>query len=213
MTRKIHCADCGINSTELPDDAALSPDFKFTCKECYGPDNRVQGLTVAHDPRLERAGTPEGTAASRPRPEQIAHEEFVRAGFHLDSRTPKAMKPGPDWCYSDAFLRELLIDRTREEMGRALVVIVGRWRRGLTFKELAEETNQPPAEVRKGLSVFRTEGNALWEKHQRAEAKAERNRQLSVRAHELFALGLSVRQVAEILKCSVGRASELRQAA
>jgi hypothetical protein len=142
----------------------------------------------------------------------MLREEFARGSFQIDRKSPKPMKPGPLWSRSDNFLRELLADRTREEMGRALLLIAGRWRRGLTFRELAEETHQTEEVVRKNLSAFRTVGNALWEKKQRAEAKHERNRQLSARANELFDQGLSVRQVAGILKCSVGRASQLKAA-
>ena len=204
---RVYCFTCQTNFTELPDDAKLSPDSRFTCKGCLRVDNRVHGLNVAHYPRLDRSGMPEGTTARPPR-----REEFLPDGFQLDRKSPKPMKPGPEWSYSDAFLREMLADRSDDEMGRALVVMVGRWRQQRTFEELAEETHQPPADVRKVLSGFRTEGNALWEKKQRAAVKAERNSQLSVRASELFGQGLTVRQVAAILKCSVGRASELKAA-
>jgi hypothetical protein len=209
---RVYCSECQTSFTELPDDANLSPNFKFTCKDCHRPDNRVQGLSTQFDPRFDRAGTPDGTAAKRPGPEEILREEFAHGGFQIDRKTPKPMKPGPEWSRSDAFLRELLTERSREEMGKALALIVGRWRRGLTFRELAEETHQSEEAVRKKLSGFRTEGDALWEKKERAAAKSERNRQLSVRANELFAQGLTVRQVADILKCSVGRASELKAA-
>ena len=140
-------------------------------------------------------------------------EECLPDGFHIDRKTPKPMKSGPEWGFSDVFLREMLADRTREEIGRALVLMVGRWRMQKTFQELAEETNQPEPDVRKALSVLRTEGNALWEKNQRAAIKAEKNAQLSARAKELFGWGHSVREVAAIMDCSVGYASELRRAA
>ena len=140
-------------------------------------------------------------------------KECLPAGFHIDRKTPKCVKSVPEWSFSDAFLREMLADRTREEMGRALVLMVGRWRMQKTFPELAEETNQTEQDVRKALSVFRTEGNALWEKNQRAAIKAEKNAQLSARARELFGRGHSVREVAKIMACSVGYASELRRAA
>ncbi len=209
---KVFCASCQTNFTELPDDARLSAEFRFTCKACSRPDNRVQGLNVAHDPRLDRAGAPEGTALRRPQAEDISREEFVREGFQIDRKSPKPMKPGPEWSRSDTFLRELLADRTDEEKGRALVLIVGRWRMQKTFQALAEETNQPEADARRAISVFRTQGDRLWERKQRADAKQEKNRQLSARASALFDQGLTVRQVASILKCSVGRASELKAA-
>ena len=204
---KVYCSTCQTNFTTLPDDAALSSNFKFTCKVCSRPDNRVQGLNVAHDPRLDRSSMPEGTTVRPPR-----RQEFLPDGFQYDRKVPKPMKRGPEWSFSDTFLAELLAERSDDEKGRALAVILGRWRKQMTFEELAEETHQPPTDVRKALSVFRTEGDALWEKKQRAAAKAERNRQLSARAGELFARGHSVREVARILKCSVGRASELKAA-
>jgi len=107
----------------------------------------------------------------------------------------------------------MLANRTREEMGKALVVMLGRWWMQKSFSELAKETHQSVEDVRKALSVLRAQGNALWEKRQRAEGKATRNAQLSSRAKELFADGLTVRQVARIMHCSVGYASELRRAA
>ena len=213
MTRKIYCSSCTTNFTEIPADAALAPDFRFVCRQCYTPDNRVVGLGTAHDPRLDRAGTPEGTAARRPRPEEISHEEFVRAGFHLDGRTPKPMKPGPEWSRSNEFLRELLADRTDEEKGKALVLIVGRWRQSKTFQELAAELSLLPEDVRKNLSAFRTEGDRLWAKKQRAAAKAEKNAQVSARAKALSERGLTVREVAEIMGLSIGFISELQRAA
>ncbi|SRR5216684_197838 len=203
---KIYCGTCQTNFTELPD-AALSPDFKFTCKVCSRPDNRVQGLSVAHDPRLDHSTLPEGTTARPPR-----REEVIPKGFQLDRQAPKPMKAGPVWSRSDEFLRELVAGRSAEEKERALVVMHGRWRRGFTFGELATATGLPVEEVRKQLSVLRTEGNKLWESKERADAKQEKNRQLSARAWELFDQGLTVRQVAAILKCSVGRASELKVA-
>ena len=204
---RVYCVTCQANFTELPDDASLSPDFKFTCKVCSRPDNRVQGLNVAHDPRLDHSGLPEGTKVRPPR-----REEIIPKGFQLDRHAPKPMKPGPIWSRSDEFLQELVADRSGEEKERALAVMRGRWRRSLTFDEIAGETNQSPGDVRKMLSAFRTEGNKLWERKERAEAKQEKNRQLSARAGELFGQGLTVRQVAAILKCSVGRASELKVA-
>jgi len=149
---------------------------------------------------------PEGTTARPPR-----REEVIPKGFQLDRHAPKPMKPGPQWSRSDDFLRELVADRG-EGKERALVVMQGRWRRGFTFGELATATGLPVEEVRKQLSVLRTEGNQLWERKERAAAKQEKNRQLSARAGALFGQGLTVRQVAAILKTSVGRASELKAA-
>jgi hypothetical protein len=209
---RVHCTGCQTNFTELPDDAILSPDFKFTCKDCYGPDNRVQGLGIAHDPRLDRAGTPDGTAARRPRPEEISQEEFVREGFQLDRKEPKPIKPGPTWSRSDAFLSKLVSDLGEKERQQALVVMHGRWRRGFTFWELATATGLLVAEVRALLSVLRTKGDAVMEKRERAEAKFKKNGELSVRAKELFERGLTTREVAAIMECSLGYASELRRA-
>jgi len=204
---KIYCASCETSCTELPDDTKLSPDFHFTCKDCHGPDHRVRGLSIAHDPRLDHSSLPEGTTARPPR-----REEVIPKGYQLDRHAPKPMKSGPIWSRSDEFLQELVADRSGEEKERALVTMRGRWRRSLTFDEIAGETNQSPGDVRKMLSVFRTKGNQLWERKERAAAKHERNRLLSARAGELFGQGLTVRQVSAILKCSVGRASELRAA-
>ena len=201
--RKVFCSTCTTNFTEVAADAALAPDFKFTCKDCLPCDNHVRGFDIAHDPRLDRLRMPDGTAR-RPR-------EFL-TGFQIDRKTLKTMKPGPEWSRSDAFLRELLADRTDDEKGQALVLLIGRWRQCKTFRELAEETFLSVEDVRKALSALRREGNALWGKKCRAAAKAERNRQLSLRAQELFARDLTVRQVAGILKCSVGLASELQRA-
>lgn len=201
MTR-VYCSTCAANFTEIAGDAALSPNFRFTCKECYPRDNRVRGLDTAHDPRLGR-----DPLIGRPAP-QFSDE----GGFHIDRKSPKRMKPGPEWSRSDAFLRELLADRTDEEKGEALLVLIGRWRQQETFEEIAGEVGISEPAVRAALSALRKEGNALWAKKQRAAAKAERNRQLSLRAQELFGRGLSVRQVAKIMRCSVGYASELHKA-
>jgi hypothetical protein len=123
------------------------------------------------------------------------------------------MKPGPEWCGSNAFLRELLADRSDEEKGQALVVMVGRWRHQKTFMELAVEAGRSVADARKALSVLRMEGDAVWARKQRVAAKAAKNAQLTARAKELFARELTVREVAEIVGVSVGLASELRRAA
>jgi hypothetical protein len=140
-------------------------------------------------------------------------EEFARGGFQIDRKTPKAMKPGPEWSRSDAFLHNLVADLGDKERVQALVVMFGRWRRGFTFEELATATNLPAAEVRALLSVLRTQGNAVMEKRQRADAKLKKHGELAVRAKELFGRGHSVREVAQIMDCSVGYASELRRAA
>jgi hypothetical protein len=42
---KVYCASCTINSTELPDDAALSPKFRFTCKNCTQGSSMLNGMT------------------------------------------------------------------------------------------------------------------------------------------------------------------------
>jgi hypothetical protein len=203
---RVYCSSCGANFTEIAAGTVLSPDFRFMCKGCLPRDNRVRGFDVAHDPRLDWSRMPEGTTG-RPR-----RGEFLPDGFQLDRKTPKPMKPGPEWSRSDAFLRELLADRTDDEKGKALVLLIGRWRQCKTFQELADETSLSVEDAHKALSALRREGNALWKKKRRATAKAERNRQLSLRAKELFARDLTVRQVAGILKCSVGLASELRRA-
>jgi hypothetical protein len=196
MTRKIYCYTCEISFVELPADVALAPDCAFTCRGCYAADDRVKGFNVAHDPRL-------GRNSNNPK-------LVLPSGFH-QVKPPKPIK-GPTWSYSDEFLRELVTDRSDEEKGKALVLVIGRWRQWKTIAELAVETRQSVDDARSALSALRREGNALWEKKQRAAVKAERNRQLSLRAQELFARDLTVRQVAGILKVSVGLASELRQA-
>src|SRR5882762_452335 len=140
---KIYCASCETSCTELPDDTKLSPDFHFTCKDCHGPDHRVRGLSIAHDPRLDHSSLPEGTTARPPR-----REEVIPKGYQLDRHAPKPMKSGPIWSRSDEFLQELVADRSGEEKERALVTMRGRWRRSLTFDEIAGETNQSPGDVR-----------------------------------------------------------------
>jgi hypothetical protein len=150
---KVYCTTCRTNFTELPDDMKLAADFCFTCRKCCAPDNRIQGLNIAHDPRLDRAVAPEGTATRGPRPEEISREEFVREGFQIDRKAPKPMKPGPEWSRSDVFLREMLADRSDEEKGKALVLILGRWRMQKTFQELSEETNLPEADVLCGIGL------------------------------------------------------------
>ena len=205
---KIYCASCETSCTELPDDTKLSPDFHFTCKDCHGPDHRVRGLSIAHDPRLDHSSLPEGTTARPPR-----REEVIPKGFQLDRKAPKPIKPGPTWSNSDAFLSNLVAGLSDKEREQALVVMHGRWRRGFTFEELATATGLPVKEVRALLSVLRTVGNAVMEKRERAEEKFMKKAGMSVKAKELFERGLTTRQVAAILECSVGYASELRRAA
>ncbi len=209
---RVHCVVCQINFTQLPDDASLSPDFKFTCKDCYTPDNRVKGLSTQFDPRLDRACTPEGTAARRPRPEEVSREELVREGFQPDRKAPKPIKPGPDWSRSDAFLSNLVSDLGEKERQHALVVMHGRWRRGFTFWELATATGLPVEDVRALLSVLRTKGDAVMEKRERADAKAKKNGELSVKVRELSERGLTVREIARLMGISIGFVSELRAA-
>jgi hypothetical protein len=191
--RQVYCSQCGGNAIEPSDDAPLSPNFKFICKDCYRPDNRVKGF-IAHDPRLRTSGK---------RPRDVQLRDCIENGLQLDRKSPKPIR-GPEWAYSDVFLRELLSGRSEEEKGRALSLICGRWREHKTFEELGGE------DARKALSVLRTQGNALWAKNKREEAKARKRAVLSARAKGLFDRDLTVRQVADILDCSVGYASELR---
>ncbi len=231
---KVYCSTCAVNFTEIATDAVLSPDFRFACKDCLPRDKPVQGLDTSHDPRLGhdpligRSGWRPSASLSPQFSDEENHNNeevdtdsqetetsnwyFIPDGFHLDRKAPKRMKPGPEWSRSDAFLREMLADRTDEEKAKALLVLIGRWRQQETFEEIAAKVGMSEPAVRAVLAELRREGDALWKKKQRAAAKAERSRQLSLRAHELFARDLTVRQVAGILKCSVGLASELRQA-
>jgi transcriptional regulator with XRE-family HTH domain len=96
---------------------------------------------------------------------------------------------------------------------RALVIMHGRWRRGFTFEELAAATGLTVAEVRSLLSVFRTLGNAVWERREREDSKFKKRGELSVKARELSKRGLTVREIAQKMGISIGFVSELRRAA
>ena len=204
---RVYCATCKTNFTVLPDDARLSAEFRFICRACHRPDNQTQ-LNVAFDPRLDRAGLPEGTTIRPPRREQP-----IPDGFHLDQRAPKPMKPGPVWSRSDAFLDNLVSDLDEKDRVQALVVMHGRWRRGFTFEELATATGLPVTEVRALLSVLRTQGNAVWEKRAREDAKFKKRGELSIKARELSNRGHTVREIAQKMGVSIGFVSELRRAA
>jgi hypothetical protein len=48
MTRKVYCSTCGANFIALLDDAHLSADFRFTCRQCCSPDgSMLEGMTNA----------------------------------------------------------------------------------------------------------------------------------------------------------------------
>lgn len=219
---KIACSKCGRNPTELPDDVQLAAAFAFKCRECCLPGTAkgARRLDIAHDPFFPRAHRPDDTPSLRPRPaeqEKLSWQEFVQAGFQFDRKTPKPIKPGPEWAYSDSFLLDVAI---RAKIKNGMAIMRGRWRQKKTFREIAEQlgmvsedmtVEEVVKEVRKAISVFRTMGNRLWAKKQRAEAKAKKIVYLSARAGDLAERGHSVRQIARIMGCSVGYASELRR--
>jgi hypothetical protein len=47
ITMTVFCSKCSTNSIELPDSAALAPDFRFTCRECTQGSSMLEGMTQA----------------------------------------------------------------------------------------------------------------------------------------------------------------------
>lgn len=190
----VYCTKCKRNTIELPNGTQLAPGFAFRCRECC-PAARIP---VGLDAQPKKKGIRVAETGER-----------LGAGFQLDRKTPKPIKPGPEWANSDGFLLEVTI---RAKIRKGSAIMRARWREQKTFQEIAEQVGLTVEEVRKAISVLRTLGNRLWERKQRAEVKAKKIAYLSARAKALAENGHSVRQIARIMDISIGYVSELRRA-
>ena len=43
---RVYCTGCQTNFTELPDDAKLAPDFRFTCRHCCSDRSMLEGMST-----------------------------------------------------------------------------------------------------------------------------------------------------------------------
>jgi len=53
---RVYCSRCAVNFIELPDGAALSPNFRFLCKGCSGKRSLHDNVDYAKIGKTSQAG-------------------------------------------------------------------------------------------------------------------------------------------------------------